>query len=417
VDERRFDTIVQGLAAPAPRRAAMRGLGGVLALLAALGVTGAAAAERRNGGNKKKGGDGNKNKNDKSIRKKERQRRKSSSKSNSSGGPGPSAPTGPSGPDNATSEEVAAEAKRGKTGKPGATGPTGPTGPGGGAAGPLDNLTDVVIASPTDGQVLVFNDETDRWENLNAARLLQLFLTGQALQVFRNDAASLSERLDLSLADLDTNATRTQRFPDGDGVFVLDSLAQTLTNKTITVDDDKFTIQDGAAPTAKARFRADNIALGDTLEFSFPSVPGILTVGNNTQTLQNKSVVDSNFTIQDSTDPNPANLKRARFSTSPITVGQTRTFTLPDASGVVALQNAFTVAEVVGGDVSIGGTGSATADCSSIANSRAVGVGINANGPAQVRAMRITSATAVSVTVETAVNTTVNAVAFCMRMP
>ena len=49
----------------------------------------------------------------------------------------------------------------------GATGPTGPTGPTGGGATVLNDLTDVVITNPQDGDILVYNATTSKWVNLS----------------------------------------------------------------------------------------------------------------------------------------------------------------------------------------------------------------------------------------------------------
>ena len=49
----------------------------------------------------------------------------------------------------------------------GATGPTGPTGPAGGGAEDLDELTDVALTNPQDGDILVYNASTSSWVNLH----------------------------------------------------------------------------------------------------------------------------------------------------------------------------------------------------------------------------------------------------------
>jgi hypothetical protein len=316
------------------------------------------------------------------------------------GARGATGPTGPGGPSG------------------GPTGPTGPTGPGGGAT-TLDALTDVVIATPSDGQMLVYNNATSRWENINAANLDFVILKNSVLEVFKSNAAALP-RLDLSLAGLVTNVVRTQTFPDATGTFVLDSATQTLTNKTVV--DSSFTVQDSAEPTARARFRADNIAPGDTLEFSFPSVPGILTVGNNTQTLANKTLDnsnvitlrDSNFTLQDNADAT----KQARFEASGITAGQTRTYGLPNANGTLALQNAFTITQSFSNPAVAAPVGVRVDASATCASGKAIGVGIASFRPVEVEDMIIEDVDTVRVTVRGIdANTTVQAIAICMTMP
>lgn len=68
------------------------------------------------------------------------------------GPPGPRGPPGIGGP-------------RGFQGSPGAQGPVGPTGDQGANISVLNDLNDVTISEPTDGQTLVYNSTTQQWEN------------------------------------------------------------------------------------------------------------------------------------------------------------------------------------------------------------------------------------------------------------
>ena len=52
-------------------------------------------------------------------------------------------------------------------GTTGAIGPAGPTGPSGSSSGPLDDLTDVLIISPADGDLLKYNSGLLTWTNSN----------------------------------------------------------------------------------------------------------------------------------------------------------------------------------------------------------------------------------------------------------
>lgn len=47
----------------------------------------------------------------------------------------------------------------------GGVGPQGPTGPKGDAAGTLDQLDDVQLASPADGQVVRYDAQSSQWTN------------------------------------------------------------------------------------------------------------------------------------------------------------------------------------------------------------------------------------------------------------
>jgi hypothetical protein len=100
---------------------------------------------------------------------------------NAPGVPGPEGPQGPQGPQG----EIGLTGPTGTTGDPGpqgipgTEGPQGPVGPEGpqgeqglqgiagpaGPAGPLDILTDVTVATPTNGQVLTYELATTQWKN------------------------------------------------------------------------------------------------------------------------------------------------------------------------------------------------------------------------------------------------------------
>lgn len=66
--------------------------------------------------------------------------------------PGPRGARGPQGP-------------QGLLGANGVTGPQGPTGLQGANIDELNDLADVIITSPIDGQTIVYNADTDQWEN------------------------------------------------------------------------------------------------------------------------------------------------------------------------------------------------------------------------------------------------------------
>lgn len=63
------------------------------------------------------------------------------------------------------------------------------------------------------------------------------------------------------------------------------------------------------------------------------TLSGITTEDTNMDFTGNISVIDNNFTIKDNVD----NTKIATFECSSITTGTTRTYTLPDLSGIIAV--------------------------------------------------------------------------------
>jgi len=64
-----------------------------------------------------------------------------------------------------------------------------------------------------------------------------------------------------------------------------------FTAGTITiVDDDNFTLQDQTDQTKDAQFECSGIATGTTRTFTFPDASGVLTLADNTQTLSSKTL-------------------------------------------------------------------------------------------------------------------------------
>lgn len=116
----------------------------------------------------------------------------------------------------------------------------------------------------------------------------------------------------------------------------------TTNDSTITLsagaglsDGGSFTTNQGSPSTITFNVGAGNgiSVAADTVAID-TSVTADLTTA---QTLENKTVVADNFLIEDGTDTT----KKAAFSASSITTATTRTYTLPDANGTVALQGAL----------------------------------------------------------------------------
>jgi microcystin-dependent protein len=120
------------------------------------------------------------------------------------------------------------------------------------------------------------------------------------------------------------------------------TVPQSLKNKTldntntVTLYDNKFTLQDDAAPAKQAQFDASGITNGQTRILALPDANDTLAVLNLAQTVKNKTIddtnnitiKDANLTIEDDVDPT----KKFKFDISPLNTGVSVTVKLPSAN-------------------------------------------------------------------------------------
>jgi len=134
------------------------------------------------------------------------------------------------------------------------------------------------------------------------------------------------------------------------GAIVDTTSVQTLSNKvlnntnTITVKDNLFTLQANTDTTKQAQFSATSITTATTRTYTLPDANGVIVLDTLVQTITNKVIgttnsitaLDSTFTVADNGD----NTKKIAFEASGITTATTRTYTGPNESGTVVLDTA-----------------------------------------------------------------------------
>jgi hypothetical protein len=106
---------------------------------------------------------------------------------------------------------------------------------------------------------------------------------------------------------------------------------QTLTNKSLQ-DSTTFFV-DNADGSKKLQFELSGITTATTRTLTVPNYNGTLSTLDGTETFTNKTLQDSTTYIADNADAT----KKFQFQASGITTATTRTYTVPDKNGTVAM--------------------------------------------------------------------------------
>lgn len=169
----------------------------------------------------------------------------------------------------------------------------------------LTQLSDVNLASPANGQLLQNNGT--QWVNWTPNYLTANQVVTLSGDVTGSGSTAITATLSNTTVTAGTYGSATQA-----SQITIDAKgrATSATNVTITPAWSSIT----SKPTTIAGY---GITDGVTL--------------TGTQTLTNKTVTDTNFTIQDDAD----NTKKAKFQASGITTATTRTYTLPNVNGTL----------------------------------------------------------------------------------
>lgn len=178
-----------------------------------------------------------------------------------------------------------------------------------------------------------------------------------------SDNGDQTKKLAFSIGAITTATTRTITVPDASGTLAFLGLAQTWTaaqdfTTGANFADSTLTISDNGDATKKIAFQASGITTGTTRTFTAPNSNGTWALVDVAQTWSGgvqdfqagANVIDSSFTIKDNGDQT----RVAAFSAGGITAGNTRTLTIPDASGTLALVSSGTFTPVVAGTTAAG---------------------------------------------------------------
>lgn len=206
-------------------------------------------------------------------------------------------------------------------------------------SGMTASKTLTLASAATDNRTITFPNETGTLVTQASTYTPTGDVTLTDSKFFIADNGDSSKKIAFEASSISAATTRTLTAPDASGILTLTTATQSLTNKTldssntITARDDRFSIVAAGDVTKIAAFQCSSITAGNTRTYTLPDASGTVTLLTATQTLTNKSLVVDSTSLVDQSDPT----KILKFVASGITAGNTRSITIPDASGTMTL--------------------------------------------------------------------------------
>lgn len=161
------------------------------------------------------------------------------------------------------------------------------------------------------------------------------------------DATDTTKQANFLLSGITTATTRTYGLPNANVTLVGDGSVQTISNKTLdntnvaALRDGNFSLQSTGDATKLLALSLTGITTGTTRTLTIPDLTGTLALTTGAQTFSNKTL-DNTTTL--TIKANALTLqdqtditKQALFSAAGITTATTRTYTLPNASDTLAV--------------------------------------------------------------------------------
>lgn len=142
--------------------------------------------------------------------------------------------------------------------------------------------------------------------------------------LYREDT-DYSKKMQFELIEISASTTRTVTFPDADITLMGRDTTDTLNNKSL-VDSTTYFVDNGDN-TKKLQLELSGVTTSTTRTLTVPNADTTIVGTDVVQTLTNKTLVDSSTFFQDNLD----STKQAQFELSSISAETTRTITLPNA--------------------------------------------------------------------------------------